>query len=105
MPSELRSLANSSAQRLRGHQRHRNTEPLRHGVGIVRLHQAERASRWRQVRQPPMTDGAGREGRRVDRRHPQADLVQVVDEVFEAHIVVGVVVEDQFLPIPKRRAS
>lgn len=50
-----------------------------------------------------LVDRIGREGGRVDCGHPEADfveLVQVIHQILEVNIVIGVVVKYQLLPVP-----
>jgi hypothetical protein len=77
------------------------------GVGVVevrsRLRVGDDSARSDARRR--LVDGVRREGCGIHGGHPEAHLVQlvkVVDQVFEVDVMVGVVIEDQLLPVPGR---
>lgn len=78
-----------------------------HGVSVVEGRARIRAgggSAWADTSRRLIDSIPGESGR-VHSGHPQADLVQlveVVDEALEIDVLIGVVIEDEFLPVPRR---
>lgn len=78
-----------------------------HGVSVLEVRARIRAGgerAWADTSRRLIDSIAGESGW-VHSGHPQADLVQlveVVDEALEIDVLIGVVIEDEFLPVPRR---